>query len=227
MNSSQSVGNDRPDQLRRRLARGGVAGTVLLGSLISRPVLGNGSGPPYDCTISGQLSGNMSPRTGDGIACNSLGKSPAQWIASVWPGGVTGVTKGSLPTATVSPFPHPIPDSGTYFNAFLGLATSFTYNTTGSVVYNSTAVTRPATLLQVLQSPIANAQFNFGREAIAALLNAIHGNVGPAAYPLTPAEVVAMYNAVRRNSTDLFVVNASISWNRRQVDTYFRSLRAA
>jgi len=222
MNSSQSVGNDRPDQLRRRLARGGMAGTVLLGSLISRPVLGNGSGPPYDCTISGQLSGNMSPRTGDGIACNSLGKSPAQWITSVWP---SGVTKGSMPTATVSPFPHPFPGLGTYFNLVLGFATSFTYDTNGSVVY-STVNDRQATLLQVLQSPNADPLFNFAREAIAALLNAIHGNVGPAEYPLTQAEVVAMYNAVHRNSTDLFVVNTSISWNRGQVETYFRSLRA-
>ena len=67
---------DRPDLLRRRLARGGLAGTVVLGSLLSKPVLGApGFNVPQHCTISGQMSGNMSPRVGDNILCSSLGLS--------------------------------------------------------------------------------------------------------------------------------------------------------
>ena len=223
MNSSQSEGNDRPDPVRRRLARGGLAGTVVLGSLISRPVLGNGVvGAPYDCTISGQLSGNMSPRAGDGIACNSLGQSPSTWATITdWP---FGVTRGSLPTATTTPFPHPFADPGTYFNGFLGLANSFRYNEAGGIGFNTTNATRPATILQILLSPNTNDRFNFGREAIAALLNAIGGGVGAAPYPLTPPQVVAMYNAVYNGGS--YLVNASVSWDRRQVFSYFRSLRA-
>jgi hypothetical protein len=206
MNSSQSQGNDRPDPVRRRLARGGLAGTVVLGSLISRPVLGNGFGPnaPYDCTISGQLSGNMSPRAGDGVTCSALGKSPAEWSALAnWP----------IDKATV------------VFNGYLGLAPSFIVDTNGVVQFSTSTVGTPAKMSQILESTDQSTEFKFGRETIAALLNAIQGGFHPEfGYPLTPEQVVTMYNAVF-NGVGTFQANASINWNRTDVATYFQKLR--
>jgi hypothetical protein len=204
MNTSQSEGNDRPDPLRRRLARGGLAGAVVLSSLISRPVLGNSNNPnaPYDCTISGHLSGNMSPRAGDGVQCSSLGKSPAEWRdRPTWP-----VDKDTVE-----------------FNNYRGLLPSFIVDTNGVVQFNT--IGTPAKLSQILASTADSMEFRFGRETIAALLNAIQRGFHPDFdYPLTPEQVVIMYNAVF-NGVGTFQVNASIHWNRTDVAAYFQKLR--
>lgn len=63
------------DEQRRRLSKGGLAAPIVLGTLLSRPVLG---AAPYNCTISGQLSGNTSSH-GKPVPCNTLGKSPGYW----------------------------------------------------------------------------------------------------------------------------------------------------
>jgi len=63
------------DEQRRRLSKGGLAAPIVLGTLLSRPVLG---AAPYNCTISGQLSGNTSSH-GEPVPCNTLGKSPGYW----------------------------------------------------------------------------------------------------------------------------------------------------
>lgn len=206
MNSSQSEGKDRPDPVRRRLARGGLAGTVVLSSLISRPVLGNFNNPnaPYDCTISGQLSGNMSPRADDGVVCSSLGKSPAEWSALAnWP----------------------IDKTTALFNGNQGLANSFSVDTNGIVSFNTSTMATAAKLSQILESTDQSIEFRFGRETIAALLNAIQGGFHPDfGYPLTPAQVVTMYNAVF-NGVGTFPANASINWNRTDVAAYFQKLR--
>ena len=68
---------------RRRLAKAGLATPVVIGTLLSRPVLAEA---PHHCTISGQISGNASPRFGDGVACNTLGDSPTDWAGTtIWP----------------------------------------------------------------------------------------------------------------------------------------------
>lgn len=64
------------DQRRRSLAKGALAAPVVLGTLMSRPVLG---AAPYHCTISGQISGNISPRPGANTRCDTLGRSPGFW----------------------------------------------------------------------------------------------------------------------------------------------------
>jgi len=64
------------DQRRRMLAKGGLVAPIVLGTLMSRPVLG---AAPYHCTISGKLSGNVSPRPGANTPCKDLGRSPGFW----------------------------------------------------------------------------------------------------------------------------------------------------
>jgi hypothetical protein len=68
---------DQPqvNEQRRRLAKGGLAAPIVVGTLLSRPVLG---AAPHNCTISGQLSGNVSTHE-QGI-CSTLGVSPATWV---------------------------------------------------------------------------------------------------------------------------------------------------
>jgi hypothetical protein len=63
------------DEQRRRLSKGGLAAPIVLGTLLSRPVLG---AAPYNCTISGKLSGNTSSH-GKPLPCNTLGRSPGYW----------------------------------------------------------------------------------------------------------------------------------------------------
>nr|WP_145552576.1 hypothetical protein [Variovorax boronicumulans] len=53
------------DVSRRRLAKGAAVAPVVLSSLLSKNALGN----TYLCTVSGQVSGNMSPNGNDQPSC--------------------------------------------------------------------------------------------------------------------------------------------------------------
>ena len=68
---------ERPDPLRRRLAKGGLAIPVVLSTLGSRPVFGEVA---YNCTISGQMSGNTSAH-GPPVVC-AIGNSPNTYLAN-------------------------------------------------------------------------------------------------------------------------------------------------
>ena len=85
------------NEQRRRLTKGGLAAPIVLGTLLSRPVLG---AAPYNCTISGQLSGNTSSH-GAPVECGTLGASPGYWRQDQkeWPGGLiygSGMIDGSF-----------------------------------------------------------------------------------------------------------------------------------
>lgn len=68
---------ERPDPLRRRLAKGGLAIPVVLSTLGSRPVFGEAA---YNCTISGRMSGNTSSH-GAPVVC-AIGNSPNTYLAN-------------------------------------------------------------------------------------------------------------------------------------------------
>ena len=75
MNESNVQGTrPRVDEQRRRLTKGGLAAPVVLGTLLSRPVLG---AAPYHCTCSGQMSGNVSSH-GNDQPC-PIGRSPGYY----------------------------------------------------------------------------------------------------------------------------------------------------
>src|SRR4030042_3398763 len=76
---SEPNAHPQVDEQRRRLTKGGLVAPVVIGTLLSRPVLG---AAPYNCTISGQLSGNVSTHQ-QGV-CSSLGLSPQRWFGT-WP----------------------------------------------------------------------------------------------------------------------------------------------
>jgi hypothetical protein len=197
---------------RRRLAKAGLASPVVLGSLMSKPVLG--ADPLYHCTPSGQQSGNLSRTT---IGSCKIGISPAAWaIDSAWP---SPVTKGTDPASngnsgcsfngqTVR---------GTAFDGFSGLAATFGLSADGCTVVTS-GYSTSATMLQVLKATATTAPFGLGRETIAAILNALRYGSG---FPVTVSRVIEMFNAVRSGGTCL--VN-SVPWSASQVRTYFASL---
>ncbi len=219
---------DRPDRLRRRLARGGLAGTVVLGSLISRPVLG---AVPYNCTISGQLSGNTSSH-GAPVPCSTLGRSLLYWKGGstelnvpVWP---TPLLKGGIPGPIC--YPANSTAAGTRFNGYTNGATlaSVFFGTNGSTSPAGTCTVgtanngNNATMLQVLFSANTSEIFRLGRATIVSILNSLQPAIPSFGYPLTATQVITMFNAVYSGGT--FQVNATTSWTRLQVITYFESL---
>jgi len=197
---------------RRRLAKAGLASPVVLGSLMSKPVLG--ADPLYQCTASGQQSNNLSRATT--VNCK-IGISPAAWaIDSAWPYGVTkGTDPASNGNSGCSFNGQAI--RGTAFDGFSGLAATFGLSADGCTVVTS-GYSTSATMLQVLKTTATTAPFGLGRETIAAILNALRYGPG---FPLTPSRVIAMYNAVISGGT--YSVN-SVPWNASQVQTYFACL---
>lgn len=210
---------------RRRFAKAGAAAPVVLGSLLSKPALAT---QPYNCTISGQMSGNMSPRPGK-VDCKTLGKSPGYWKnASTWP---PGALRGVLPNAACVFADN---NKGTAFGGFAAggqtLMDAFRYKSASSqcAVYgyrDSTFGTcyAKASLLQVLNTPGGlndSMIYALGRATVATILNAL--NIGPD-YPVTPAQAIKMFNAVCP-AGGKYQVNASVYWDENQVLAYFQSL---
>lgn len=209
---------------RRHFARAGAAAPVVLGSLLSKPALAT---QPYNCTVSGQLSGNMSVRPGK-VDCKTLGKSPGYWKnADNWP---AGTLKGNAPTSTCS-FSG---NKGTVFGGFISggqtLIDAFRFKSESSncVCYGMrdaafSSCSSKATLLQVLNTPGGlndTMIYELGRATVATILNCL--SVGPD-YPITVAQAIKMFNAVAPLGGK-YQVNTSVSWDATQVVTYFKSL---
>jgi len=128
-----------PNTLRRKLVKGGLASSVVLATLASKPVLG---AVPYNCTISGQLSGNTSSH---GVApCNSLGKSSAEWVASPYSSGNTDTL------------------------ATLGVQNFFFFDGTNL----STVNTDPAATINKILTLTAPVGLEYAQKAVVLLLNA-------------------------------------------------------
>lgn len=210
---------------RRQFAKAGAAAPVVLGSLLSKPALAT---QPYNCTISGQMSGNASPRPGK-VDCKTLGKSPGFWKNNAgWP---TGTIKGTLPGSTCS-----FATKGTVFGGFasggFALVDAFRYkaeasgcNTYGmrDPAFGSCATSSKATLLQVLNTPGGlndTMIYALGRATVATILNAL--SIGPD-YPVSVAQAIKMFNAVCP-AGGRYQVNSTISWDDNQVMAYFQSL---
>lgn len=217
---------------RRRFAKAGAAVPVVLGSLASKPVLAIDSRASYHCTISGQLSGNMSSHP-DKIDCKTLGCSPTTWKTKTWP----AKRAGCLPNNDGS-FPSN-PGAGDIFNgcrastyvllsAFKfksvtsgGVTSCKTYDCNQAGYANSSS---HATLLQILYTggsgDVDTELKRLGRATVASLLNAFNSPD----FPLTADQVVAMFNAVYMGGT--YKVNTTTTWSGAQVRAYFESLYA-
>jgi hypothetical protein len=215
---------------RRRLARAGMASTVVLGSLASKPVLGTTSN--YWCTISGKLSGNLSNHANE-LDCKTLGRSPGYWKSKTWP---SGFTNGTLPNNSCS-FTGGV--AGTVFNGYTyngkTLASAFKMKPTSDMcrIVDATesgygSLSLKATMLQVLNTGGGlneTAIASLGRATVASLLNAKAYGGANALYPLTQEKIIEMFNAVYLGGT--YPVSSTVSWTRDDVRNYFESLYGA
>ena len=204
--SEPNAQDTRPqvDEQRRRLTKGGLVAPVVIGTLLSRPVLG---AAPYNCTISGQISGNVSAH-GPDQSC-ILGDAPSTWAAlSTWP---SPYTPGTQFNATTS------------YGAFANAYRRKTEAGTTYLVNTSATGTQPATLKDVLTLPASSSNPppnpELGKAAVASLLNAV--KYAPD-YPLTPGQVIEMFNATYNGGT--YNVNGTVLWNAATVLAYFKSL---
>lgn len=225
-----STREDRPlvNEQRRRLTKGGLAAPVVIGTLLSRPVLG---AAPHNCTISGQLSGNVSTHL-QGV-CSSLGLSPATYA---------GMSPNSWPNATLDFLDNqnkPVlfklaPKSQTtkFADAFhrkitTGQNTSYEDATVwdllkGVPVNNNNGNPIPNAVLEVKPGFDAANGLALGKEAVAAYMNAVHGTNGYPNFPISGPQVVAMFNAVIVSGGKYDPMG--VNWGITDVTNYFMSL---
>lgn len=209
---------------RRQFAKAGAAAPVVLGSLLSKPALAT---QPYNCTISGQMSGNTSPRPGK-VDCKTLGKSPGYWKnASLWP---SGTLKGNFPDGSGSFGGSKGTDFGGFTAGIATLADAFRYKVEASGC-NTYGMRDPAfstcayktSFLQVLNTPggLNDTMIcALGRATVATILNAL--SVGPD-YPVSVAQAITMFNAVCPLGGK-YQVNSTVYWGDAEVMAYFQSL---
>jgi hypothetical protein len=198
----ESIARDaatKVDQRRRILAKTGLVGPVVVGSLLSRPVLGQA---PYNCTLSGQLSGGSTH--GREVVCSTLGLPPKDYQqSSSWPAGL---------------------DPNELFKAVFADAYWYKYNKDHDLVLRDpTRGIAPATLLQVLNTTNTgmNSNNNYPGLGIAAVASWINAS-SRANYPLSPSDVVEMFNAVYNGGS--YQVNSTVSLDAQGVKAYFESL---
>jgi hypothetical protein len=195
---------------------------------------------PHNCTISGQISGNVSTHLqGD---CSRLGVSPGFWKNRAWSDFVRGSVLGSGQGLKIDPN-NPAPPGnpslvGTLFRNVSQGGSSFadvyrrrfdsTHNKwvrvdPDDLAFNSAI---PMTALEVLNlgNGMTSPPFpGLGREAVAALLNAIDP-LYSANFPLTPAQVIEMFNATVNGGS--YEVATGIHWYAVDMRDYFASLHS-
>jgi hypothetical protein len=191
---------DEVNESRRRLTKGALVAPVILSTFAGKNALASA---PYNCTISGMLSGNTSGH-GATVNCATLGVSPGCW-------------KSPHVVGPPSRWPVPYTPSTLFTQAFSTWPSGFT-----QLGYDPNTLT----MLKALQTA-GNAGNNvaFTRAAVASLLNALH--FAPD-YPLTAAQVQLLYNATANGGSvllnSIFNVSSSTTWFMSDVMNYFQSL---
>jgi hypothetical protein len=212
-------GEERVQVSRRGFARAGLSSSVVLGSLVSKPVLGQVA---YRCTVSGQMSGNVSaPRDPNAICAK--GSGPSAWVANSWP-STQPLVKGELPKSNCK-FDGGQNVQGTVFNGFMSqsdapaLMAKFFYTEDGLCPVTTTSSGLAASMLQVLANPNGTAGEieELGRVTVASLLNAYTVTN----YPVTRKRISEMFNAVC-NGGSYAVAGTNKSMTMQNVINYFK-----
>ena len=190
------------NETRRRLTKSALAGSIVISSLLSRPVLG----APYQCTVSGQLSGNMSNHTTE--PCFNLGQSPEYWEQSL---------------------PADQPFDSVFKTSSVVQQLSVTDEDDGCA-YVSDRRKKPRKVMFshiLMQSGYRHTctRRKLEQAAVANYLNASVGSPGKPSwpnFPLKPQEVVDMYNAVCNGGT--YQHSSRITYSSDDVLKYFETL---
>ncbi len=181
----------QPDALRRQLVKGGLATPVVLATLASKQVLG---AAPYNCTISGKMSGNASGH-GQAQACG-IGRSPGYWK---YPNAPQFHTWPASSWAPGNPFYGSASGGAALLDAFHG-----------------------KTLLQVLCTSGGNNGSPYAalaRAVIATVLNSV--KFAPN-YAISGSEAIQMYNSIYSTST--YQPKPGVSWGAGCCTAYLESL---
>jgi hypothetical protein len=224
--SEPNAQDTRPqvDEQRRRLTKAGLVAPVVIGTLLSRPVLG---AAPHNCTLSGQMSGNVSSHEqGD---CSTLGLPPSYYAGlspTAWPNATNDFLNGqnrpllfrltpkSQPTKFTDAFRRKLTngtninyEDATVWDVLKGVPVN---NNNGNPINNA--------VLEVKPGMNSTYGLELGLEAVAAYMNAFDQTK----YPITREQVVAMFNAVI--VTGGIYDPLGLNWDAFLVLTYFRSL---
>ena len=184
------------NETRRRLTKGSLAAPVVLATLSSKNAL---AAVPYNCTVSGKLSGNTSSH-GSPVSCSSLGVSPGCWKSPH--------VVGAAPNYIDTRWPAPYKPSSLFTTAFTSYPTG--YDT--------------MSLLQALEAS-GGGSVAFTRSAVATLLNALKF----LDYPLTAPQVKSIYNSIITSGSvvlsNIFTgVTGTATWTMDDAKAYFESL---
>jgi len=194
---------------RRALARAVLVGTPVILTLANRPSL---AAINNQCTVSGQLSGNMSAAGGGGPCENPVykgltpgywGQHMSTWASCLYMGSV--LTPGTCTAATLAtkgknPKPPTDGKEGDHcqFNSYNNDGTKFHLIFAWKNVFFG-----DETMMQVIQKQGNSDRYQLGAHTAAALLNACY--FGKEGYGYSPAEVVALFQTYANspNAEDL------------------------
>jgi len=181
---SQDTSKTAVDLSRRRLAKAGLIVAPILSTLPGKPAMANYV--KNNCTVSGNLSGNMSHNVGDTDPCDSYvgGKTPGYWgqRPQDWPLSFSPGACLSSPhpvTGLTTPGCQDYDDTGTKFHPYFG-----------GVRQMSGMTSR--TMMQAIHLTGNEDTYQLDAHTVAALLNA--ETWGQAIYGYSPTEVVDLYN---------------------------------
>jgi hypothetical protein len=175
------------NESRRRLTKAGLAVPAVLGTLASKPVL---AAVPWKCTVSGQVSGNVSGHAME--TCTSLGNGHA---------ALTAATAGSTDT----------------LNSAFGLTPPYFFWNEPSMSLTTDNSDPEATIHQILaNSPPTGLQD--AQKALVLLLNA-NGITDPTLYPLMENQAKSLYVAAA-TGTAFSDSNPPVFWTNAEVKDY-------
>lgn len=182
---------EQPNAMRRQLTKGGLAVPVVLASLVSKPVLADPVlGVPWNCTISGQLSGNVSGHVT--AACTSLGQSHE-------------VLKTQYPRL-----------GNTIITDFPALTSNYIFIDGTNLTFTNTFA--EATIGQALNGATSTTELLYAQKALVLLLNA-RGLTDTSHYPLTEYQARNMFIAACTLGS-FHDTNPDVTWNYAQVKDY-------
>lgn len=217
----------RVNEQRRRLTKGGLAAPVVIGTLLSRPVLG---AAPHNCTISGQLSGNVSTHV-QGV-CSTLGLSPATYAAmnpTSWPNAALDFldNQNNPVLFRLAPKGQAVKFANAFQNKLTnGQNTTYADSSVRDVLkgvpVNNGGNPINNAVLEVKSGFDTTNGVALGQEAIAAYMNAVHGTNGYPNFPVSGPQVVAMFNAVIVSGGRYDPMG--VNWGITDVTNYFKSL---
>lgn len=199
-----------PDATRRRISQAGLVAPVVLATLTSKSALG---AAPYNCTISGKLSGNLS--THGGLVNCAIGRSPGYWKHPDKHPWLNWTPNQKFAGSTAGGLTLP--------NTFYWAES----DNKKSWVTPDTVGAKKATLLQVLDASFVNGGSGnsaqpyaaLARAVIASVLNSfVHGT----AYAISGGQAISMYISVY--NTGSYEVKPGVFWTAGCCTYYLESL---